>query len=168
LRDIDSGMVFTHPPQDYMTDHETTSVLVRNACFYAPAPNYDTLSYTPTTRSSAIPCLFYTHPMEGIDLFGKPVVPQFYVDISSSMENKLEMLARHKSQREWLRGHHGIDEYLESVRHWNAELAQKAVAISGRPVRYAEGFRQHRGHSYPGQSNLPELLGGKVIPDPSY
>jgi LmbE family N-acetylglucosaminyl deacetylase len=168
LRDTDPVMVFTHPPQDYMTDHETTSLLVRNACFYAPAPNYDTLSYTPTIRSSAIPCLFHTHPMEGIDHFGKPVVPQFYVDISSSMEKKLEMLARHRSQRAWLRAHHGIDEYLESVRRWNAELAQKATAISGRPVQYAECFRQHRGHSFPGRSILPELLGRKVMPDPSY
>jgi len=164
LRDIDPEMVFTHPPQDYMTDHETTSLLVRNACFVAPAPNYDTLSYTPTVRSSAIPYLFYTHPMEGIDLFGTPVEPHFYVDISSSMEKKLEMLSRHKSQREWLRAHHGIDEYLECVRCWNEQLAQKAVAISGRPLQYAEGFSQHRGHSYPGQNILPELLGGKVIP----
>ena len=75
LRDIDPEMVFTHPPQDYMTDHETTSLLVRNACFVAPAPNYDTLGYTPTVRSSAIPYLFYTHPMEEIDLFGNPVEP---------------------------------------------------------------------------------------------
>ncbi len=165
LRDIDPGMVFTHPPQDYMTDHETTSLLVRNACFYAPAPNYSTMSYTPTVRSSAIPYLIYTHPMEGIDLFGKPIAPQFYVDISSSMERKLEMLSRHKSQRAWLRAHHGIDEYLESVHRWNAQLAQKAAAISGHPVQYAEGFRQHRGHSYPGQSILPGLLGGKVVPD---
>lgn len=168
LRDIDPGIVFTHPPLDYMTDHETTSLLVRNACFYAPAPNYDTLNYTPTIRSSAIPCLFYADPLEGIDHFGKSVVPQLYVDISSSMERKLEMLTRHESQRTWLRAHHGIDEYLESVRSWNAELARNASAISGRPVQYAEGFRQHHGHSYPGKDILPELLGGKVIPDPSY
>src|ERR1019366_10191522 len=42
LREVDPAIVFTHPPQDYLTDHETTSLLVRNACFYAAAPNYDT------------------------------------------------------------------------------------------------------------------------------
>ncbi|MGA2606212.1 MAG: PIG-L deacetylase family protein [Terriglobia bacterium] len=168
LREIDPAVVFTHPPQDYLTDHEMTSLLVRNACFYAPAPNYDTLSFTCAVRSSGIPFFFYAHSMEGTDLFGKPITPQFYVDISSSIEKKLEMLGQHKTQRGWLRAHHGIDEYIESVRRWNAQLAKRAASASSRSLQYAEGFRQHRGHSYPRENVLTTLLEGEVIPEPSY
>lgn len=166
LRDIDPEIVFTHPPHDYMTDHETTSVLIRNACFYGPVPNYDTQSFTSVRRSSSIPYLFYAQPLEGIDIFGKPVMPQFYIDIGDSIEAKLDMLARHKSQREWLRAHHGIDEYLDSVQRWCAGLGKQATAILGREVKYAEAMRQHLGHSYPRENPLPALFGDRLIRQP--
>lgn len=168
LRDIDPEMVFTHPPQDYMTDHEATSLLVRNACFYAPVPNYDTLNYTSIARSSAVPFLFYAQPLEGIDIFGRQVRPQFYVDITKSIGAKLDMLAKHKSQREWLRAHHGMDEYIESVRSWCAELGEQASAISGRQVAYAEAIRQHRGHAYPKENLLKKILGEEIIEVPEW
>ena len=41
LREVNPSIVIAHPPRNYLADHETTSALVRNACFYAPAPNYD-------------------------------------------------------------------------------------------------------------------------------
>lgn len=168
LRETNPAVVFTHPPVDYMTDHETTSLLVRNACFYAPTPNYDTSAFSDAPHSSAIPHLYYAHPMEGVDLLGKPVVPQFYVDISSSLEKKLDMLSRHKSQRDWLRRHHGMDEYLESTRRWSAELGRQAAECSGHPVRHAEAFRQHLGHSYPHENVLAGVLAEKVIGEPHY
>ena len=39
IRMIDPLIVFTHPHEDYMNDHEYTSKLVRHACFAAPIPN---------------------------------------------------------------------------------------------------------------------------------
>ena len=53
------------------------------------------------------------------------------------------MLACHASQREWLRAHHGMDEYLEAVKRHDAARG----SCSG--VAYAEAFVQHRGHAYP-------------------
>jgi N-acetylglucosamine malate deacetylase 1 len=49
LRETAPRIVFTHPPADYLTDHETTSTLVRNACFYAPVLNYSTSHARPIT-----------------------------------------------------------------------------------------------------------------------
>lgn len=168
VREVDAAMVFTHPPGDYMSDHEIASLLVRNACFAASARNYDTSGYTDVARSHSIPRLYYAQPLGGIDIFGKPVVPQFYVDVSSSIEKKLDMLSRHESQRAWLRTHHGIDNYIESVREWSEQLANAATLASGRTLKYAEGFRQHRGHSYPSENLLAALLGEAVISEPSY
>jgi LmbE family N-acetylglucosaminyl deacetylase len=168
LRDIDPQLVLTHSPQDYIADHETTSLLVRNACFYAPAPNYDTLSFTQAEYSSAIPYLFYAHPVEGVDIFGKKIIPQFYVDVTDCIWLKTKMLACHESQRNWLRAHHGMDEYIESVLGWNASLGEMASKASSRSIGYAEAFRQHLGHAYPHTNILAELLKERIIQEPAY
>jgi N-acetylglucosamine malate deacetylase 1 len=163
LREVDPLVVMTHPPNDYMSDHEVTSLLVRNACFYAPAPNYDTLSFTPVARSSAIPYLYYFEPLDGIDIFGEKVRPQFYVDISQSIEGRLEMLGRHQSQREWLKSHHGMDDYVEEARCRCRDAGERASRVCGRTVAYAEGFRQHLGHAYPRENFLERVLHGRVL-----
>jgi hypothetical protein len=64
------------------------------------------------------------------------------------------MLARHVSQREWLRSYHGIDEYLDRMTAWAASYGRECG------VEYAEGFRQHLGHGYPHQPILQEALKG--------
>ena len=163
LREVNPGIVITHPPVDYLTDHELTSRLVRNACFYAPVPNYDTLSLSRVEKIATVPWLYYAHPVEGTDLFGEAVVPAFYVDISDLIERKAEFLACHASQRDWLRAHHGIDEYLEIMRRWGAEQGKSASEAASRSIEYAEAFRQHRGHAYPGENLLADLLGDRVI-----
>jgi LmbE family N-acetylglucosaminyl deacetylase len=168
LREVNPWLVITHPPQDYMTDHEMTSLLVRNACFSAPIPNYDLTPFTHAPRCSAIPTLYYAQPIEGIDLFGKPVLPQFYVDVSDCMDVKMQMLACHESQRNWLRAHHRMDEYTESLRCWNAKLGQRVSEVAGRQILYAEAFRQHLGHSYPHENLLAKILGVGVVPEPAY
>jgi LmbE family N-acetylglucosaminyl deacetylase len=163
LREVDPSIVITHPPQDYLADHEATSTLVRNACFYASVPNYDSSQWTSVIPASPIPYLYYAHPMEGTDIFGCPVVPQMFIDTISASSLKMSMLACHESQRDWLRQHHGMDEYVESMRRWDRTLGLQASAICGRTVECAEAYRQHRGHAYPQHNVLAELLAGLVI-----
>jgi LmbE family N-acetylglucosaminyl deacetylase len=165
LREVHPSVVITHPPQDYLADHEATSALVRNACFYAPTPNYDTSQWSSAESSSAIPHLYYAHPMEGVDIFGCPVVPQFFVDVSRTFPLKLEMLDCHKSQRDWLREHHGVDQYVDTMQRWSQSLAERATALSGRAVGFAEAYRQHRGHAYPSENILEQLLPELIIPE---
>ena len=168
LRDVDPFLVITHPPHDYLADHEATSRLVRSACFIAPAPNYSTEAVSLLSRTSRIPYLYYAHPIEGVDVFGKPVTPQFYVDVDLVFDEKLRALACHESQRSWLRAHHGVDEYLEAVRRWSLELGRRASTIARRRVPYAEAYRQHRGHAYPRDNVLAELLDARVIDEPDW
>ena len=66
---------------------------------------------------------------------------------------KEQMLASHASQRDWLLKHHGIDHYLLAMRDWGAQRGR------GCGVAFAEGFRQHLGHSYPQDNLLGRLLG---------
>ncbi len=63
------------------------------------------------------------------------------------------MLAKHESQREWLRKQHGIDDYLATMEEWTREVGRRAG------FTYAEGFRRYRGHPYPQTPLLEQLLG---------
>ncbi len=146
------AIVITHSPQDYLPDHEFTSLVVRNACFGASAPNFDTGQRPAHPPTPAIPHLYYAAPAAGTDILGCSVPCTFYIDVASVMGLKMDMLACHKSQREWLRAQHGMDEYLDEVRRWSAELGRQAGC------EYAEGFRQHLGHPYPQDDRLGEVL----------
>lgn len=152
VRHARPDIIFTAPPIDYMDDHEATSRLVRDAAFNASCPNYSTRQWDPAPATEKIPHLYYVDPVEGRDLWGEPVVPQFYVDSSSVFETKQKMLACHDSQRSWLRTQHGVDEYLESQRRWSAA---RGAEIG---VKHAEAFRQHLGHPYPHDNLLAQLL----------
>ena len=85
------------------------------------------------------------------------------MDITDFIERKAELLACHSSQREWLRAHHGMDEYLEIMRRWAAEQGRGASEAAGRTIQYAEAFRQHRGHAYPKENVLSQILRDRVI-----
>src|SRR5258708_17328338 len=152
LRRTKPDLVLTSSPIDYMCDHEATSALVRDACFAAPARNYNTRDVQAAAPLKAIPHLYFMDPVGGVDREGSPVVPDLYVDVKSVFAKKTEMLARHKSQREWLKKHHGIDDYLAVMEHWTRAVGRRAG------VELAEGFRRYKGHPYPQTPLLEELV----------
>jgi LmbE family N-acetylglucosaminyl deacetylase len=135
-----------------MQDHEMTSTIVQAACFASGVKNMevDVPPYEP------IPYLYYCDPMEGKDIFGKPVLPSIYVDITGEIGIKEKMLSCHASQRNWLLLHHKIDEYILAMKRFAAEQGKKTG------TEYAEGFRQHLGHGFPHDNILKEILGNKL------
>jgi LmbE family N-acetylglucosaminyl deacetylase len=153
LRQTQPDIVFAPSPEDYMLDHEMASIIVRHACFTAGIPNVKTPGAKPFGR---VPCLYYVDPIEAKDKFGAFVKAAFHVDISSMMDIKEKMLCCHASQREWLRAHHGMDEYVLAMKR-QGELRGEEIN-----VRYAEGFRQHLGHAYPHDNILKQELGNLV------
>ena len=152
LRRARPDLIVTAPLVDYMSDHEMTSRLVRDACFNAPIPNYSTQQWEPAPPLERIPHLYFVDPIEGTDYFGRAVEPEFIVDIPRTFELRQQMLACHDSQRSWLRRQHGIDEYLEKSARWSALRGQQAG------VAYGEAFTQYKGHPYPHDNRLLELL----------
>lgn len=152
LRRTRPDLIVTAPPVDYMSDHEMTSRLVRDACFNAPIPNYSTHQWEPAPALDHIPHLYYVAPIEGTDSTGRAVQPEFIVDITATFDLKQQMLACHESQRNWLRKQHGIDEYLDKSQRWSAHCGQQAG------VTYGEAFTQYKGHPYPADNRLLELL----------
>ena len=150
LRITRPDIVVTASPIDYMADHETTSALVKDACFGAPAPLYRTES----PPLAAIPHLYYMDPLTGHYPDGTEAIRDFCVDVSRVFATKQAMLEQHASQRDWLRKHHGIDDYILQM-----EASTRAIGerFGG---QYGEGFRHYRGHAYPQTPLLQELLAG--------
>lgn len=145
LRRIAPTLLFTHPRHDYMLDHEQVHLLARSTAFSYAIPNASDLPLVP---GSAIPWLYYCDPVEGRDPYTTEFVkPTTYVDISNQLDRKIAMLACHASQRDWLRAHHGMDEYIEAMKRFGAERGRQCG------VSHAEAFVQHRGHPFP-QSDL--------------
>ncbi len=150
VRRIAPSLMCTHPRHDYMLDHEQVHLLARAAAFSYSIPN---ASEHPLPPGSMIPWLYYCDPVEGNDpITGEPVTPTTYVDITTQIERKADMLACHASQRDWLRAHHGMDEYLDAMRRHSA---MRGAQVG---VTYAEGFVQHRGHPFPQTDLLAELF----------
>jgi N-acetylglucosamine malate deacetylase 1 len=147
LRQARPDVILTASPVDYLCDHEAASALVRDGCFAAPIRNY----HTESPPIDAIPHLYFMDPIGGMDRHDRFVCPDFVVDVSATFHRKREMLAEHASQREWLREHHGVDEYLDAMERWTRDCGALA------DVDYGEGFRQYRGHSYPQSPLLQEL-----------
>jgi LmbE family N-acetylglucosaminyl deacetylase len=144
LRKVKPAIVFAPSPQDYFADHEITAQLVRTACFSCGIPNIK----TDTGPYDVVPHLYYADPTGLVDIFGSEIVPNIYVDVTSVIRIREQMLACHKSQRDWLLAHHGMDKYIEMMK----EYAAKRGTQCG--VKYAEGFRQHLGQGYPQDNKL--------------
>ena len=153
LRQARPHVILTASPIDYLCDHEAASALVRDACFTAPIPNYRAAG----DPLDGIPHLYFMDPIGGVDREERCVRPDFVVDVTTSFQRKREMLAEHVSQREWLRRHHGVDEYLDAMERWTRDCGALAE------VDYGEGFRQYRGHAYPQSPLLQELIGPRAI-----
>ncbi len=157
LRQVAPDLVLTASPVDYLCDHEATSALVRDACFGAPLPNYATGEKDTAPPLGAIPHLYFMDPAGGVDREGRAIERDFFVDVAAQMETKTAMLGEHASQRAWLLKHHGIDDYIETMKAWTRATGESAG------VEYAEGWRRYKGHPYPQTPLLEELLGAGVV-----
>jgi N-acetylglucosamine malate deacetylase 1 len=157
LRRVRPDVILSAPTVDYMPDHETAGILVRDAVFAAPIPNYDTMVNDPAPVLNGMPHLYVMNPNSNRDRDWNLVKPDFVVNVESVYETKKAMLACHESQRNWLRQHHGMDEYLLMMDRWSRECGQMVGFTHG------EGFRIYKGHPYPQSPRLEELLGADLV-----
>lgn len=153
-RDIGPSLMFTHSLQDYMGDHEETAKLARSASFGSFVPN----TVTGAIREGAgVPYFYYADPAGLMDYWGERPPATTYVNVSAVMKTKEKMLKCHASQREWLQAHYGVDEYIRLLRE-GGTIRGKEIG-----VKFAEGFRQHRGQGYPKDCILQKELGDLVV-----
>ncbi len=126
IRMVKPDMILTQSANDYQRDHNEVHDLVFNTSFMATVPNYK----TQYPVYPVVTPIFYFEPSSGGEF-----IPTEYVDITNTIELKLEALACHASQVEWLMAHVGKD-VLASTR---AASMYRGKLCN---VPYAEGFRR--------------------------
>jgi N-acetylglucosamine malate deacetylase 1 len=161
LRRVRPDLLLLPSPTDYMADHEETPRIVREAAFASTIPlwkaSFAGRAHPPCER---LPAVLYADPIDHVDHFGRRIPADLLVDVGDVFPLRERMLAAHASQRDWLRAQHGEDEYL----NWNRRLAaDRAKDARRRGVKYAEGFRPHRGHGFPGDDAFVRALGPKRV-----
>ena len=130
-----------------------TARVAVTAAFSRGIRNYRTIPDMPPAENDVM--VYHSLPHILCDQMRRPIVPELYVDIGSSIDRKERMLACHESQKVWLDKTQGFDSYLKTMR----EISEKVGGMSGRS-RYAEGWRRHShvGFSRKDGNPLADLL----------
>jgi LmbE family N-acetylglucosaminyl deacetylase len=157
VREVAPDIMLIPSPQDYMEDHMNASRIAVTAAFCRGMPSYHSIPPVAAVDKDVV--VYHAMPHGLRDGLRRRIVPDFYVDIGSSIDRKERMLAAHKSQKNWLDATQGMDSYLISMREMSAEVG----GMSGR-FTYAEGWRRHNhlGLSAREIDPLSELLGGEL------
>ncbi len=161
IREIQPDLIFTHSPSDYMEDHQNVCRLVVSATFARGMKNFATEpSRPPYTKPVRI---YHALPHGLRDGLEKRLAPQCYVNIETTLSRKREMLACHRSQKEWLDASQGMDAYLDEMERLCLEMG----TLSGQPgPAPSEAFLRHShlGFCPPEFDPLPPLLGDRYLP----
>lgn len=155
LRAIRPDIVLTHSPNEYMEDHCNTCRLAVTAAFSRGMPNY--VTEPPVVSYERPVALYHSLPFSLTDPLCCPITPHFYVDVTSVMETKWDMLACHSSQKEWLDVSQGMDAYLIAMKENCRRIGRRSGTFE-----YAEGWLRHSplGFCAPEHNPLQELLKG--------
>lgn len=126
IRKCRPDVILTHWPGDlYNPDHTVTGQMTNDVAIMTTVPNIE----TEEPPCEKIPVVYFIDSIGGVGF-----VPEEYVDITETMEVKLQALALHQSQvSDWLKDQYG-GSIMEMV-----EVSSKYRGFQS-GVRYAEGF----------------------------
>lgn len=139
IRKVRAGIIFTHLPYDYHSDHRTTANIVETAAMVS------SLGTVPVSEKplDITPLLYHSSPLTLSDPLGSQIVPpHFYVDVTSAIETKKQMLGYHISQIDLMRHMHKMDDFFGFVLEGNRNYGKMAG------VEYAEVYWQHLGGGF--------------------
>jgi LmbE family N-acetylglucosaminyl deacetylase len=149
IRKVQAGIVITHLPMDYHSDHRTTCNIVESAAMISSLPNVP-LDEEPVEIT---PLLYHSAPLTLSDPLGSQIAPpHFFVDISSVIDTKMDMLAHHQSQMDLMRHMHKMDDFFGEMKKNNVNYGSMVG------VEYAEVFWQHLGGGFQKDPLLQEEL----------
>jgi len=136
VRVVKPEIVLLPSPQDYMEDHSETSRLGVTAVFSRGMKNFATDPALPPWMGDC--ALYHALPYGLHDGLRHRIHPDFFIDATLVQEKKRQMLAKHRSQKEWLDVSQGAGAYLLALE----AMSQDVGAESGQ-FRYGEGWRRH-------------------------
>ena len=139
IRKVKAGIVITHLPMDYHPDHRVACNIAEAAAMVSSLPNVP----CDEPHLETTPLLYHSATIDLSDPIGEELPqPHFYLDITSAMDTKLEMLSHHHSQIELMKHMHKMDNFFELMKQYNENLGEKIG------VQYAEVYWQHLGGGF--------------------
>ena len=139
IRRVKAGIVMTHLPDDYHSDHRAACRITEAASLISSLPNVA----SEETPVEITPLLYHTAPLGFSDPLGGPVIPPtFALDIGTAMDLRRKMLSCHQSQIELMRVMHKMDNFFDEMEKYNRELG----ILSG--CEFAEIYWQHLGGGF--------------------
>ena len=163
VREVKPDIVLLQSPVDYMEDHQNAVRLGVTAAFCRGMVNAP--CDPPTEPTFQDVTIYHSLPHGTRDPMRRVVRAERYVNIESVMAKKRELLACHKSQKEWLDVSQGYDSYLDSM----TEAGEVVGKLCGR-YRFAEGWRRHNhvGLAAKEIDPMADILGDVSWVDPAY
>lgn len=163
IREVQPGILLLPSPADYMEDHINTCRLVVTAAFARGMRNY--VTNPPVAPWQGETVLYHAMPHGLRDGLRRRIQPEHYVDISSVIDMKREMLSQHRTQRDWLDVSQGMGSYLNEMENMARELGGMSTRFT-----YAEGWRRHNnlGFAAIDADPLSKVLGARCWIDPAY
>jgi LmbE family N-acetylglucosaminyl deacetylase len=138
FRIADPDVVICHFRQDYNPDHSISGFIVDECIHMAGVPNIETDA--PPTKKG-IPHVYFMDTPAGVGF-----EPEIFVNISDVFEKKVEMLACHESQNDWMLSlfNYEMDVFLEIPARFRGLQAGVPMAEAFRPsYRWGRGFVKH-------------------------
>jgi LmbE family N-acetylglucosaminyl deacetylase len=154
IRKVQAGIIFTHLPSDYHSDHRTTANIVETAAMIS------SLDPVPVEEKplSTTPLLYHSSPFTLSDPLGSGITPpHFFVDVTSVIETKKKMLGYHISQIDLMRHMHKIDDFFGFVLEGNRNFGKMAG------IEYAEVYWQHLGGGFQKEPQVQKELKSYLI-----
>ncbi|MFO7852450.1 MAG: PIG-L deacetylase family protein [Bacteroidota bacterium] len=154
MRKVKAGIVFTHLPYDYHSDHRITANIVESAAMIS------SLDPVPVEEPplEVVPLLYHTSPLTLSDPLGSEIAdPHFYVDVSSVIDSKRQMLEHHVSQQELMRHMHKMEDFFGYVVEGNKNYGKDVN------VEYAEVYWQHMGGGFQKEKQVQRDLKEFII-----
>lgn len=149
IREVNAGIVFTHLPFDYHSDHRAACAIVEAGTLLSTLNNIP-LEESPVDRT---PLLYHTSPLGFTDTLGNAVPdPTFFIDVTTVQDIKKEMLSCHGSQKKLMRNMFNMEDFFSEMR--NAD--EKIGRMVGVPC--AESYWQHLGAGFSDYPLIQERL----------
>ncbi len=163
IRRVQPRIILLPSLPDYMEDHQNAARLVVTAAFSRAMSTV--VTDPPVTPWDGETTLYHALPYGLHDGMRRLVRPELYVDVSAVLATKREMLAQHRSQKEWLDVSQGVDAYLTMMEAMCREVGRMSGGFA-----VAEGWRRHAhlGFSAADTDPLAEILGDACRIDQAY
>jgi len=158
LREVNPGILLVPSPQDYMEDHTNTCRLAVSAAFVRGMRNFTTTPRRPPVDREVT--LYHAMPQGLRDPLRRRVIPGAFVNTTRVQDLKRAALAEHKSQQHWLDTSQKMNQYVQTMEDFSAEVGR----LSGR-FKHAEGWRRHLHYGFCAENADPlrETLGTRCL-----